>query len=215
MLNTDSICYLICGEIMDKKINLTGKEWWLHLMYWDPDKVEVVNFCDIWRIPFMATFKAFVLCLGIVLLWQRPCSDTLNGSWKSLPYARIFGVRWGNFLLPLYVITFGWFAIPDNSGRWTTNIVIGVSTLLALIIVFALVDDRSGEFTTLRDCSLLDYLEEKILSKWQVMVTLLKKKKTETGTKPKDESVGLFKVLRLRFKSFREKVCYSIPIVRD
>ncbi len=83
-------------EKTTEKTTLTGTEWWLDLIYWNPDSIQQVNLCDIWRIPFVTTFKAFVLCLCVViyvivhlfcicLFWSRPNLGTTDG-YLSLPF---------------------------------------------------------------------------------------------------------------------------------
>ncbi len=89
--------------------------------------------------------------------------------------------------------------------------------LLGFIVVFTVIDDVSalGQFSTLPNGSLIVCLSRKCKIALQGVTSAFKKKKNETSVKTKGDNIGLFKVLKLRFKSLREKVCYSIPIVRD
>jgi len=214
---------------MDKKTSLTGKEWWLHLMYWDPDKIKQVNLCDVWRIPFMVLMKAFVVlvicattvCItsfAAVLFWVRPAleSEVTNDAWKSLPFARIFGLRWGNFLLPIYMLFLcsGAAITADSSRVMILFYAIGVCSFIMMLLLIDSCGKQKKELETLQSGSLAGYLYRMGQLVWRGVTAAFKKDKTE-AEKPKDESVGLLKVLKLRLKSFREKVCYSIPIVRD
>lgn len=211
---------------MEKKTSLTGKEWWLHLMYWDPDKIKQVNLCDVWKIPFVVLIKVFavvvlytlfgcIFSFSAALFWVRPVTEIPNGGWRSLPYARIFGVRWGNFLLPMYML-FLCISAAITAGNSRVMILFYVLGVFSFIIMFLSIDNCSKpkEFETLQSGSLAGYLYRKGKLVWRSATAAFKKEKTEAA-KLKGESVGLLKVLKLRLKSFREKVCYSIPIVRD
>jgi hypothetical protein len=212
---------------MEKKTSLTGKEWWLHLMYWDPDKIKQVNLCDVWKIPFVVLIKVFavvvlytlfgcIFSFSAALFWVRPVTEIPNGGWRSLPYARIFGVRWGNFLTPILIFA-SCLCFASITGINSPKALLLVLGTFGSIISFLLIDSdsRDSEFSTLRSGSLTGYLYRKSQLVWRSVTVAFKKEYVAKGSKPQAEKVGLLKVLKLRLKSFREKVCYSIPIVRD
>lgn len=199
-------------EKTTKKTTLTGKEWWLHLMYWDPDKVDQANLCYAWRMPFIFIAKGIYYALmlfvalalfyigGVVTLWAVPDLKS-NCGYKSLPFARIFGVRWGNFLPLVYV-----FAVYSIISTMLNDKLPGVERLaaanLAPTVFFLAFLGLSSLVIAL--VSVLFLSPNKEFKTFQM-----------SSSKGSGEEFGLFKVLKLRLKSLREKVCYSIPIVRD
>ena len=210
---------------------LTGEECWLELFYWSTLNVKQFNLCDTWRILFIPLVKlACIVLLGLVtvalfifsaLLFWSILDTKSSAEFRPLPFAYVFGIRWGNFLVPLWILSF--MLLPNKFDMpiyENTTAVTAVSFISLLIFVLIDFQTRNSLYSTLKvKGGLIEFLFEKffdlvgfVFAPVDKYFTEREKHKTES---PKIEKVTFWQVVKLKTSTWRERVCFTIPIVRE
>lgn len=211
--------------------SLTGEEWWLELFYWDLGNIKQFNLCDTWRILYIPLVKLTILVfillcmvvafiLSALLFWCIPDLKSSAG-FRLLPFAYVFGVRWGNFLPSLWILSLFFLNTKNDVPLYENTFAVIVISWMSLLI-FAIVDfaTRNSLYSTLRvEGSLIEFLFEKFFDFVGFVFTPAEKyflqKEIRDRDPPKEEKVTFWQVVKLKTSTWRERVCFTIPIVRE